>query len=281
MRIVMPLFDFDYEGSEEFAFAGGRYALQRFVADEEIPKIAGLSELDIEYMRLEDWALIAKNPDLNKYKEELNLLLLAFKIYKLSRLFLVYRLCKDDTNLCKRISETMQSILPEQSYSPITLDDLKIIDKGFSNLLKMYSISNRTHNALYFLYLGFFNSHWFAAFIFLMSALEALFSKEKKGEATKTICSRVSGFLNSKPKFTYEDIDLLYDIRSRMLHGNIKVSDSPSNLETLHHLEYVVTECMKKILDERIYLKYRNTREKEAYYNALAKTAANSEQTTH
>ncbi|MBI5204441.1 MAG: hypothetical protein HZA11_05940 [Nitrospirae bacterium] len=272
MRIVMPLFNFDYEGSKEFAFAGDRYTLQRFVADDEIPKIAGLSELDIAHMHQESWALVAKNPDLNKYKEEINFLLLAFKIYKLSGLRIVYRLCKDNDNLCARINETMCSILPEKSYSPITFDDLNIIDNGFSNLLKMDSISNRTHNALYFLYLGFFNSHFFAAFIFLMSALEALFSKEEKGEATKTICSRVSSFLNSKPKCTYKDVDLLYDIRSRMLHGNIKVSDSYNNLETLHHLEYVVTECMKKILDEQIYLKYTETSEKESYYNTLAKT---------
>lgn len=134
----------------------------------------------------------------------------------------------------------MCSILPEKTYSPISFDDLKIIDKGFSNLLKMDSISNRTHNALYFLYLGFFNSHWFAAFIFLMSALEALFSKEEKGEATKTICSRVSSFLNSKPKCTFKDIDLLYDIRSRMLHGNIKVSDSPSNLARILGTAYLM-----------------------------------------
>lgn len=273
MRIVMPLFDLDYEGSEEFAFAGGRYVLQRFVADDEIPKIAGLSELDIEYMRLENWALTAHNPDLNKYEEELNLLLIAFKIYKRSRLFLAYRLCKDDTNHCARIFERMQSIKPEKSYSPITFDDLKIIDEGFLNLLKMDKISNRTHNALYFLYLGFFNSHWFAAFIFLMSALEALFSKEEKGEATKTICSRVSIFLDPNPKCKYEDIDSLYDIRSRMLHGNITVGDSCSNLEILHHIEYVVTECMKKILDETIYLKYININGKEDYYNALKQTA--------
>ena len=231
-------------------------------------------------MRQEDWALIAIDPDLKKYKEELNFLLLAFKLYKRSRLFLTYRLCKDDTNLCKRISETMQSILPEKSYSPITFDDLKVIDKGFSNLLRMDSISDRTHNALYFLYLGFFNSHWFATFIFLMSALEALFSKEERGEATKTICLRVSSLLNSKPQCTYKDIDLLYDIRSRMLHGNIKVSDPPTNLGNLHHLEYVVTECMRKILDEQIYLKYSDTGEKEAYYNTLAETAANSDQTS-
>ncbi len=271
MRIVMPLFDFYYEGSEEFEFDKGRYKLSKFIADNEIPDIEGLSNLDIEYMRQESWALVTENPDLSKYKEEINLLLLAFKIYKLSRLFIVYRLCKDDTNFCSKINETMQTILPEKSFSPITFDDLKIIDKGFSNLLKMDSISNRTHNALYFLYLGFFNSHWFASFIFLMSALEALFSKEEKGEATKTICSRVSKFLKSKPRCTYNDIDSLYDIRSRMLHGNIKADDTSDNLEKLHHLEYIVTECMKEISNEDIYLKYSDMKDKENYYNDLTK----------
>lgn len=230
MRIVMPLFNFDYEDSQEFEFDGGRYALRKFIADDEIPQVAGLSQLDIEYIRQESRALVAENPDLNDYKVEINLLLLSFKIYKLARLFIKYRLCKENTDLCERINETMHSILPTSSYNPFTVDDLRIIDKGFSNLLKMDSISNRTHNALYFLYLGFFNFHWFASFIFLMSALEAVFSKEERGEATKTICSRVSSFLNSKPKCTYKDIDFLYDIRSRMLHGNIKVSDSPSAL---------------------------------------------------
>ncbi len=175
MRIVMPLFDFDYEDSQEFEFYEGRYALRKFIANDEIPEIAELSELDMDYMRQESWALVAENPDLNKYKEEINLLLLAFKIYKLARLFIVYRLCKENTNRSRRINETMQSIMPEKSCSPITVNDLKIIDKGFSHLLKMDTISNRTHNALYFLYLGFFNAHWFASFIFLMSALEAFF----------------------------------------------------------------------------------------------------------
>ena len=268
----MPLFDFDYEDSQEFVFRDGRYALRRFIADNEIPKIDGLSKLDIEYMKLESWAFVAKDPDVNKYKQEVNILLLAFKIYKLARLFIKYRLCKEDTNLCSRINETMQYILSERSNSEITLNDLKIIDKGFLHLLKMDAISNRTHNALYFLYRGFFSTHWIDSFIFLMCALESLFSKEERGEATKTICSRVSKFLDSKPRCGYKDIENLYDIRSKMVHGNIIANDDPKdNLIKLHDLEYVVTECMKKILDEQIYLKYSNVQQKEIYFNQMVK----------
>jgi len=268
----MPLFDFDYEDSQEFVFGDGKYALMKFTADNEIAKIDGLSKLDIEYMKLESWALVARNPDVNKYKQEINLLLLAFKIYKLARLFIKYRLCKEDTNLCSRINETMQYILPEKSSREIILNDLEIINKGFSHILKMVNVSNRAHNALYFLYRGFFSTHWIDSFILLMCALESLFSKEERGEATKTICSRVSKFLDSKPRCGYKDIESLYNIRSKMVHGNIVANDDPKdNLIKLHDLEYVVTECMKKILDEQIYLKYSNVQQKEIYFNQMVK----------
>lgn len=106
-----------------------------------------------------------------------------------------------------------------------------------------------------------------------MCALEALFSKEERGGTTKTICSRVSHFLDSKSRCSYKDIENLYDIRSKMVHGNIVASDDPKdNLIKLHDLEYVVTECMKKMLDEQIYLTYSNVQQKESFYNQLTET---------
>ncbi len=270
MRIVMPLFDFVYEDSQEFVFGDGRYALRRFVADDEIPQIDGLSKLDIQYMKMEYWALVAEDPDVDRYKQEVNILLLSFKIYKLARPFMKYHLCKEDTRLCLRINETMQYILPEKSTRQISFSDLVIINNGFSNLLKMDAVSNRTHNALYFLYRGFFSKKWMDAFVFLMIAIESLFSKEEPGEATKTICSRVSKFLDSKPRCEYKNIQNLYNIRSQIVHGKIEANDKPrDDLTQLHDLEYVVTECMKKILDENLYLIYGNVQEKESYYNRL------------
>ena len=82
--------------------------------------------------------------------------------------------------------------------------------------------------------------------MFLMSTLESIFSKDKSEGATKTICTRVSSFLKSMPRCEYDDIDHLYDIRSRIVHGNIIAKDKPGeNLKELYHLQYIVIECMK------------------------------------
>lgn len=270
MRIVMPLFDFCNESSEEFVFDLGSYSIREFDADNEIPQIELFSEQDIDYMRMESWALVAEDPDVKKYKQEVNILLLSFKIYKLAPLFIKYRLCKEDDSLCSRLNDTMQYVLREKSNRVITWNDLEVINNGFSNLLKMHPISNRTQNALYFLYRGFHSIRMIDCFVFLMSAIESLFSGEKRGGVTKAICSRVSNFLDRKPRCKYEDIKKLYDLRSKIVHGRVVVNDDiKGQLKTLHELEYVVTQCMKKMLDEKIYLIYSNVDKKENYFNKL------------
>ena len=171
MRIVMPLFDFYNESSKEFVFYDGKYALRTFIADDEIPQIDLFSKQDIDYMRMESWALVAEDPDIKKYKQEVNILLLSFKIYKLAPLFIKYRLCKEDDSLCFRLNDTMQYVLREKSSRLITRDDLEVINNGFSNLLEMHPISNRTQNSLYFLYRGFHSTKMIDIFVFLMIAI--------------------------------------------------------------------------------------------------------------
>ena len=271
MHIVMPLFDFVYEDSQGFEFDGGKYALRRFNPDDEIPNVDLFSKLDVEYMKEECWALVAQDPDTNKYKQEVNILLLSFKIYKLSTLFIKYHLCKEDETICSILNDTMQFVLREKSSIIISRNDLEVINNGFSNLLQMHTISNRTQNALYFLYRGFHSTKMIDRFMFLMSAIESLFSGENRGGATKTVCSRVSSFLNNKERCKYQDINDLYDLRSKIVHGRVVVKDEiKGQLPTLHELEYIVTECMKKILDENIYPIYEN-KKKENYFDELVK----------
>lgn len=132
------------------------------------------------------------------------------------------------------------------------------------------SVSNRTHNAIYFMYGAYFNTrHATYLFVLLFTVLEALFSKEEGGAATKTICKRVSCFLGSQARCGYSDIERLYNIRSELVHGRRKAADSDENLADTHELEFVVTECMKKVLAERIYLKYKDVEEKEKYFEQL------------
>jgi len=272
MRIVMPLFDFDYDSSEEFVFEGGKYALRRFNPDDEIPNTDLFSKLDVEYMKDECWALVAQDPDTDKYKQEVNILLLSFKIYKLSRLFIKYRLCKDNPENCSTITETMKLVLPEESNGLITFEDLKIVNEGFLNLSRMDTVSYRTHNAIYFMYRGFLSEKMIDSFAFLMMAIESLFSDEKRHGMTETICSRVSGFLGCKPRCKREDINRLYDLRSKIVHGKVVVDDDIRGKPcVLYDLQYVAIECVKKMLDENIYPIYEDVDEKENYFAELVK----------
>ena len=269
----MPLFDFENDSNEEFVFNGGTYAIRSFDVDKEMPEVDLFSKIDVEYMRDECWALVAQDPHTNKYKQEVNILLLSFKIYKLTPLFVKYRVCKEDESLCSILNDTMQYVLREKSNRLITRDDLEVIDNGFSNLLQMHPISNRTQNALYFLYRGFHSTKMIDVFIFLMSAIESLFSGENRGGVTKTICSRVSSFLDNKTRCNCQDMNELYDLRSKIVHGRVAVKDEiKGQLPTLHELEYIVTECMKKMLDEKIYMLYGDVQKKERYFNELVNT---------
>lgn len=275
MRIVMPLFDFMNSNAREFEFGDGTYRLRRFDPDTDIPKddIPGLSEMDIKYIKRELWALVAENPDLNTYEEDINRLLLSFKIHTLARLFIKYRLCADDTSLCRVISERMNYILAEKSPRQISVEQLEQVNTGFERLQEMDaidSVSSRTHNAIYFMYGAYFTAgHALYLFVLLFTVLEALFSKEEGGAATRTICERASSFLDSQPRCTYSDIERLYNIRSELVHGKRRASESDKNLADAHELEFVVTECMKKMLAQHIYLKYKNVAEKENYFNQL------------
>ncbi len=277
----MPLFDFSKESSEEYIFSGGKYALRKFDAADEVPDIKLFSEQDIRVMEFQSWALVAEAENLEHYKKEINCLLLSFKIYKLARVFIKYRLCKEDIDCCFRLNDYLHIVMPNESNRVIALNDLDIINEGFSKLLQMEAISNRTHNAIYFMYRGFCAGKMIDSFVLLMCAIESLFSNEyhnrkhsgatkKTAGITKTICSRVSKFLDNRLGYKYEDINELYALRSKIVHGRVKVKDEiKGQLNTLYKLQYVLVECMKKMLDEELYLIYHDVENKEDYFRNL------------
>lgn len=283
----MPLFDFCFDfcfdslnESREFVFSGGKYALRNFDAANEIPEVELFSKQDVELMEMESWAIVAEAENLEHYKQEVNILLLSFRIYKLSRVYIKYRLCKEDV-CCSRLNDCLRPVMPNENNQIITLDDLNIIDNGFSSLLQMDTISNRTHNAIYFMYRGFLSDKMIDSFVLLMCAIESLFSNEyrnrkhsgatkKTAGITETICSRVSKFLDNRLGYKYKDINELYALRSKIVHGRFKVEDQiKGQLNTLYKLQYVLVECMKKMLDKEIYRIYSDVQKKERYFNDL------------
>lgn len=277
----MPLFDFSKESPEEYIFSGGKYALRRFDVTDEVPDRELFSEQDIGVMGFQAWALVAETENLEHYKEEINRLLLSFRIYKLSRVFIKYRLCKEDVKCCSTLNDCLRIVMPNESNRVIAHNDLDIINKGFAKLLQMEAVSNRTHNAIYFMYRGFCAYKMIDSFVFLMCAIESLFSNEyhnrknsgatkKYAGITKTICSRVSKFLDDRLGYKSEDINELYALRSKIVHGRVKVKDEiKGQLNTLYKLQYVLVECMKKMLDKEIYRIYSDVQNKERYFDDL------------
>ena len=272
MKIVLPLFQFEYLHHDPFQFSGNQLRIGKFNASEEIPKIDLFSKHDVDHMAIESWALIFDHDDVTGYRSKINLLLLSFRIFSQGKPpFIKFRLCKEDIRKCSRLNSTMTYIHEfEKNSLPYSKENLLVIDTGFQQLTEMDGISTRCHNALYFLYLGFHTTHWIESFIFLMNTLEAIFSKDKPGGATKTICTRVSSILKSKPECKYDDIYQLYNIRSRIVHGDIEAKEEPTeNLKRLQHLQYVVLECIKKLLNENIYLKFKDKINRDSYLGTL------------
>lgn len=272
-RVVMPLLYFVNASDEEFDFGQG-YSLRRFRPGADIPSDCPLlSKKASKELQLWEWALVAQDPDRAAYREDINRLLLSFKIYTLGRLRIKYRLCASDASLCSIIEQQMTYILMEKSPSEVSLSQLGQVKTGFERLQEMdviKAVSNRTHNAIFFMYCAYFSTgHAMSLFQLLFTVLEALFSKETRGGATRTVCERASAFLGSRSHCTYSDIERLYNIRSELVHGKRNATAGGENLADAHELEFVVTECMKKMLDERTYLKYEDLSVKEQYLNQL------------
>jgi len=273
MRIVMPLFEFCFDDADfgrEYEFLGGKYKLIRFDANHEIPPMPGISELDRAYMEKEHWALLAQDPVSERYKEEVNLLLLSFKIFRLSPVFIAYRLCKEDENQSTRLFEPIKYHLYERPSEPLTRGDLDEVNEGFIRLLEMLRVSHRTHNAIYFTYRGLSCYKMIDSFALLTMAIESLFSPDTRGGVTKAICSRVSAFLGPSDPRSSADMHKLYGLRSRIVHGRVVVEDDiKGKVRVLHDLQRVLLKCLKKMLTERTYDVYRDDSKKEEYFKKL------------
>ena len=280
-RIVMPLFNFGCEEITDYPFGDTGLSIHQ-LSNDDIAEIPLFSEQDIRHIRDEPgFALVSEKEKIEGYITLSNLLLMSFKIFCGIRYpFIKYRICKEQLGLCRRIDTTMtyNYSFPrvQRAYVPAEIEE---INDRFHSLIEMDSISARTHNSLYFLYRGFHTTKWMDAFILLMCSIESLFSKDKPGGATAAITTRVSSLLNRKQRCTKADIESLYDIRSRIIHGNIagpglndSKDDQDANLKNLDHLEYVVIECFKGLVENELYRHFSDKPSRDRFMGTLNTT---------
>ena len=272
MPIVMPLFEFSYEGPE-IKFTNN-YSLESFDHNKEIPdNIPGLSKLDISQISLETWALVVNNPN-EYYRSEINLLLIAFRIYTQSNAFIKWRFCKENSLHSTSLNKRFRNLAMTSTVN-LSEQDLNSVKDGFLKILEMYKISDRTKNALYFVWRGLCAEKHIDAYILLVCAIEALFSNETSESVTKTLIKRTQKFLSGIEGFGGDQIKKIYKIRSDMVHGRIAHTDKKDlnqreqNIKNLAKLELLVFACIKNILEEKIYLKYIDTDTKENFLNDL------------
>ena len=279
MRIVMPLFDYASTGIKSFSFGSFPFSIEPLKADEIIDTKL-FSAQDINYMQMESWCLVFNSAETQQYVEELNLLIMAFRISTQSRgPFIKYFLCKDDPLQCRRLNDPMffynyTSILTRKIFNQ---SDLEKVDSYFGRLIEMKSVSIRTKNALYFTFRGMSSTKWIDAFMMFMAALESLFSKDTSGGATKIIKARVSSLLYTINGTTEDDVGTLYDLRSKMTHGRIEVGDDPKeNLQSLAKLQQLLHACLDILLNKELYKHYATKTMRDKFMDTLNNTARNN-----
>jgi hypothetical protein len=253
MRVVMPLFQFQYYGLDEFVFSDGQLALRNFNHAHHDINLPIFSERDRDYIKLEKHALVAESDCLNEqeYRQNVNLLLTAFRILGDDLTpFIKYRL-SENHDFCSRLDETETNILlPEYLFQVYSVADFPRIDKAYMMLRDAEKISIRLKNALFFLYKAFYSVHWIDAFLFHMNALEALFSLDEKRSATKAITSRTSRLLSDPTNWDEGTIGDLYNTRSAIAHGRIEANPDPKdNLHLAEKMERVTKLCFRKLID--------------------------------
>ena len=108
MRIFMPLFWFELKGIDTYTFNDTGISISVF-DESDIPKIPLFSEQDLRHIANEaPWALIYESSDAKGYKSNINILLLAFKIFCEKRFpFIKYRLCSGNHSFCSRLNDSI------------------------------------------------------------------------------------------------------------------------------------------------------------------------------
>lgn len=280
IKIFFPLFNFSLKTENFFQFGSTGLTIKPF-DHSDIQDIVLFSEQDLRHMRTEvHWALVYENDKDENYqnsenqshKVKANYLLMSFKIFSEKRYPFIKYILSSNHAYCLILTDTITfNYSHSRHLQPFCHEDLCQICDGFMSLLKMDKISIRTHNALYFLYRSWHCGYWTDDFLMMMCALESIFSKDKPGGATSTITTRVSNFLNSSKGYTKQDIEELYDIRSRIMHGNMKIKKSPQeNLASLNHLETVVITCFKKLINEKSYEHFSSKERRDKFMMTIS-----------
>ena len=201
----------------------------------------------------------------------INLILLAFRIFKKANCISKYILCLRDTHFSIKYNESWK-VADVGSKSGINLDKIDIQDvvEGYKKLRSFYSINNRTKHAVQFLYLAYTSYHWMQAFVLFMIALETLLSPTDEIQITKTIIGRTRKLIGNPKICSKKIIDDLYQLRSDITHGRILADLSfRDHIKEVSRLQIIVLKAFEIILSKNYKKIYKTEQTKELFSQKL------------
>jgi Apea-like HEPN len=289
MKIIIPLYDFNYFGNG-YKFKNGIYSIGKM----KKAYLKGLpflfSRQDIYHIKEAHWCLVVSDysitpQDRKGYIANSEILMLAFKIFINAGTFVKFRICPEDSFLNAKLNQPMMyshKLLANKMPNGVVRKmarklalndrDFRVVDECFPCLLDMWDISNRTRNALQYALSGYRSRFWQESFLFYMIALEALFSSDENAGMTRTICTRVSKYLKGIEHSTYEDVNSLYNLRSQIVHGKIRIDGAggwDKNIKATAHAEYLLACSIGKLVKSEDYRRYSKASEIQSYLGHL------------
>jgi hypothetical protein len=276
MKLTMPLHQFGFLGDSVFEFTDQRFAITPFKSPENLDRVEIYSRCDRTTIDDARHALVGAviDEDAHHLVEDANLILISFRLLA-TRLspYVRYVLHYDIEESSRWLSFFTFANLESRLREVYDVERLQRVDAVYEALRAADKTSDRIRNALSFLHGAFVSDHWVNAFVFLMSSIEALFSNDRPGGATRAICRRVNALL-SDSVVTQDAMIRLYHIRSRILHGNIDPRrNAEDNLRELELLERVTCSCFRKLLEHGGLSHFSSTKSREDFLKELDKAA--------
>ncbi|MCF7811884.1 hypothetical protein K9N50_12965 [bacterium] len=272
-KVLIPLIDFRYYNSDvqdnEFVPYQFKSIKAKLVENYRI-ETPLFSKTKIDQIAMTPYALEVLK--YGKIKEDIHLLLISFRLALDYSISIKHYLYPDDPYSCSTLNETLTRDPRNRNAFISTTEQLTEVDNFCLKVKSMMKVSHRAHNAIFLLLRGLLDSNWVGAYLQWSCALESIFGRKKSGAGTEEIiCRRISAYLNDDD-FEYKKVKSFYNIRSRIVHGQLHlVSDENSNinLDTLFDLWRLVRACFKTLIEREGYIDFSKENKREKYFDSF------------